>query len=105
MSRMTKFLKQTCIFEAVVRDKSGKPTMNKYGELAYEFPVTLKCRRERATKDVLSANGAVIRSETIYYTDENQLIRTDDKLDGNVVVAVSEYINEKGAVEGYESHA
>ena len=97
MSRMTKFLKQTCIFEAVVRDKSGKPTMNKYGELAYEFPVTLKCRRERATKDVLTSNGAVIRSETIYYTDENQLIRTDDKLDGNVVVAVS--------VEGYESHA
>ena len=72
MSRMTKFLKQTCIFEAVARDESGKPTMNKYGELAYEFPVTLKCRRERATKDVLSANGAVIRSETIYYTDENQ---------------------------------
>ena len=93
MSRMTKFLKQTCIFEAVVRDESGKPIMNKYG------------RRERSTKDVLTVNGAVIRSETIYYTDEKQLIRTDDKLDGNVVVAVSEYINEKGAVEGYESHA
>ena len=105
MSRMTKFLKQTCSFEAAERDMSGKPAMNRYGELTYKPPITLKCRRERSTKDVLSVNGAVIRSETIYYTDEKQLIRTDDKLDGNVVVAVSEYTNEKGTVEGYESHA
>lgn len=105
MSRMTKFLKQTCTFEAVERDASGKPIMNKYGEPTYKSPVTLKCRRERSTKDVLTVNGAVIRSETIYYTDETRLIRTDDKLDGNVVIAVSEYTNEHGKTEGFESHA
>lgn len=105
MSRMTKFLKQTCKFEEASRDASGQPIMNKYGEPSYKFPRTLKCRREGHTKDVLTTNGAVIRSETIYYTDETQLIRTDDKLDGKVVVAVSEYTNEHGKVEGYESHA
>ena len=105
MSRMTKFLKQTCKFEEASRDASGKPIMNKYGEPSYKSPLTLKGRREGHTKDVLTTNGAVIRSETIYYTDETQLIRTDDKLDGKVVVAVSEYTNEHGKVEGYESHA
>ena len=105
MSRMTKFLKQICLFEEAERGSSGQPIMNKYGEPSYKSPVTLKCRRERSTKDVLTTNGAVIRSETIYYTDELQLIRADDKLDGKVVIAVSEYTNEHGKVEGYESHA
>lgn len=105
MSRMTKFLKQTCKFEEASRDASGQPIMNKYGEPSYKSPLTLKCRREGHTKDVLTTNGAVIRSETIYYTDETQLIRTGDRLDGKVVVAVSEYTNEHGKVEGYESHA
>lgn len=105
MSRMTKFLKQTCTFEEAVRDSKGQLVMNKYGEPTYKRSCTLKCRREGATKDVLTSNGAVIRSESIYYTDESQLIRTDDKLDGKIVTAVSEYTNEHGKVEGYESHA
>lgn len=105
MSRMTKFLKQTCIFEEAQRDAQDKPVMNKYGEPSYGPSRTLRCRRERSTKDVLTTNGAVLRSETIYYTDEGQRIRTGDKLDGSVVIAVSEYTNEHGKVEGYESHA
>lgn len=105
MSRMTKFLKQTCTFEEAQRDAQDKPVMNKYGEPSYGPSRTLRCRRERSTKDVLTTNGAVLRSETIYYTDEAQRIRTGDKLDGSVVIAVSEYTNEHGKVEGYESHA
>ena len=105
MSRMTKFLKQTCIFEAAVRDASGKIALNKYGEVAYEAPITLKCRRERTTKDVLTANGSVVRSASIYYTDESQVIRPDDKIDGRVVLGVEEYTNELGLTEGFESNA
>ena len=79
--------------------------MNKYGEAEYEAPITLKCRRERTTKDVLTANGSVVRSASIYYTDESQVIRPDDKIDGRVVLSVEEYTNELGKTEGFESNA
>lgn len=105
MSRMTKFLKQTCTFEAAVRDASGAIALNRYGEAEYEAPITLKCRRERTTKDVLTANGSVVRSASIYYTDESQVIRPDDKIDGRVVLSVEEYTNELGLTEGFESNA
>lgn len=102
---MTKFLKQTCTFEAAVRNASGEIALNKYGEAEYAAPITLKCRRERTTKDVLTANGSVVKSASIYYTDETQVIRPDDKLDGRVVLNVSEYTNELGKTEGFESNA
>ena len=105
MSRMTKFLKQKCAFEAAVRNASGEIALNKYGEAEYEAPVTLRCRRERTTKDVLTANGSVVRSASIYYTDESQVIRPDDKIDGRVVLSVKEYTNELGLTEGFESNA
>ena len=105
MSRMTKFLKQTCTFEAAVRDASGEIALNRYGEAEYEAPITLTCRRERTTKDVLTANGSVVRSASIYYTDESQVIRPDDKIDGRVVLGVEEYTNELGLTEGFESNA
>ena len=98
-------MKQTCTFAAAVRDASGKIVLNKYGEAEYEAPITLKCRRERTTKDVLTANGSVVRSASIYYTDESQVIRPDDKIDGKVVLGVEEYTNELGLTEGFESNA
>ena len=105
MSRITKFLKQACTFEAAIRNASGEIALNKYGEVAYEKPVVLKCRRERTTKDVLTANGSVVRSASIYYTDESQVIRPDDKIDGRVVLSVEEYTNELGRTEGFKSNA
>ena len=105
MGRMTKFLKQTCTFEAAVRDASGEIALNKYGEAQYEAPTTLRCRRERTTKDVLTANGSVVRSASIYYTDESTVIRPDDRIDGRVVLSVEEYTNELGKTEGFESNA
>ena len=104
MSRMTKFLKQTCTFEAAVRDASGKIALNKYGEAAYEAPITLKCRRERTTKDVLTANGSVVRSASIYYTDESQVIRPDDKIDGRVVHRAEEYTNKHSLTDTFENN-
>lgn len=88
-----------------MRDASGEIALNKYGEAQYEVPTTLKCRRERTTKDVLTANGSVVRSASIYYTDESTVIRPDDKIDGRVVLSVEEYTNELGKTEGFESNA
>lgn len=88
-----------------MRDASGEIALNKYGEAKYEAPITLKCRRERTTKDVLTANGSVVRSASIYYTDESTVIRPDDRIDGRVVLSVEEYTNELGKTEGFESNA
>lgn len=88
-----------------MRDASGEIALNKYGEAQYGAPTTLKCRRERTTKDVLTANGSVVRSASIYYTDESTVIRPDDRIDGRVVLSVEEYTNELGKTEGFESNA
>lgn len=88
-----------------MRDASGEIALNKYGEAQYGAPITLKCRRERTTKDVLTANGSVVRSASIYYTDESTVIRPDDRIDGKVVLSVEEYTNELGKTEGFESNA
>lgn len=88
-----------------MRDASGEIALNKYGEAQYGAPTTLKCRRERTTKDVLTANGSVVRSASIYYTDESTVVRPDDRIDGRVVLSVEEYTNELGKTEGFESNA
>lgn len=105
MSRMTKFLKQTCSFESAKRDASGKVMLNKYGEIEYQKTRSLKCRRESTIKDIKTANGALTTQTTAYYTDESQPIRVDDRVDGRVILLVNEYVNAQGAVEGYEFYA
>lgn len=102
MSRMTKFLKQTCKFKAVVRDADGNAVLDMYGAPQYTDERTLKCRRENRTENVLSAVGAVIRVSTVYYLDEAVEINQEDMLDGHPVLFISEYTNEHGLREGFE---
>ena len=104
MSRMTKFLKQTCTFERANRNTDGSIKLNQFGEVEYFAPVQLKCRRERIIKDVQTTNGAILKSSTRYFTDEAVAIDADDKLDGRVVLEVEEYTNQLGQPEGYESY-
>lgn len=104
MSRMTKFLKQSCNFSPATRDALGSTVLNTYGELSYETPVELKCRRESTTKDILTPNGSILRASTRYFLDESVVIRADDKLDGRVVLTVIEYTNQLGLCEGYECY-
>lgn len=104
MSRMTKFLKQTCLFEKAKRNADGTVQLDKFGEPQYESPVRLKCRRERIIRDVQTSNGAVLRSSTRYYTDELRAIEADDRFDGKAVLEVEEYTNQLGNTEGYESY-
>lgn len=105
MSRITKYLNQKCTYEQQKRDENDEPVLDKYGEPSYEAPITIKCRRETFIHDVLTNNGSILKSSTRYYTDEKQVIRANDKLDGNPVLRVQEYINPFGISEGYESYA
>lgn len=104
MSRMTKFLKQTCTFERMKRNDEGTTVLDKFGEPQYEVPKKLKCRRERLVKDVQTNTGAILRSTTRYFLDESQPIETEDRLDGKTILSVEEYINQLGATEGYECY-
>lgn len=104
MSRMSKFLKQECSFERAKRNADGSVQLDKFGDVMYESPVTLKCRRERIVKDVQTATGAILRSSTRYFTDEIQPIEADDRFDGKTILQVEEYVNQLGRIEGYESY-
>jgi len=101
---MTKFLKQTCVFEKALRNEDGTTKLDKFGEVMYAVPKKLKCRREKIIKDVQTNTGAILSSSTRYFTDETQPIDPDDRFDGKVVLEVSEYINSQGLPEGYESY-
>lgn len=102
MSRMTKFLRQTCSVETYQLNEAGQPSHNAYGELLYNPPVTLKCRHEVAYKDIQTANGQLVRSTSRYFLDDVTEIKADYRIDGRVVLNVASYINGLGKCEGYE---
>lgn len=101
MSRMTKFLKQSCQLEKYLLE-NGQPKLNAFGELQYQTPVTLKCRHEMSHKDIQTSNGSIVRSTSVYYLDESVPIMADYKLDGHVVISAISYVNALGKIEGYE---
>lgn len=99
---MSKFLKQTCSFERALRDSDGATKLNKFGDVLYTSPLTVKCRRERVIKDVQTNTGAILSSSTRYFIDESCPINPDDRIDGKVVLEVEEYVGAKGQTVGYE---
>ena len=104
MSRMTKYLKQTCQIEPYKQDAEGQPEHNRFGELIYKPAVTCKCRRESVLKDVRTENGSFLKSNARYFFDETTDIKINYKIDGSVVLSVEEYTNERGECEGFEVH-
>lgn len=104
MSRMTKFLKQTCVFESAKRTLNGDVKLSTYGDIEYDKPKTVKCRREKYVKDVMTGTGAILKASSRYFLDESIPINADDRLDGHVVLSVEEYTNQLGKCEGYECY-
>lgn len=99
MSRITKYLKQSCQLSAV-----GDTTMNKYGELQYAPEITLVCRREPCTRDIQTTNGAIVRSTDRYYLDARRIIHNDDLLDGKVILQINGLVDQFGKLVGYECY-
>lgn len=104
MSRMTKFLRQTCQYEQCVHKADGSAKLDKYGEPQYEPPVRIKCRKETLIQDVQTNTGAILKSTTRYFVDNRYHIRASDKFDGKCVLKVVEYTNQSGKVEGFECY-
>ena len=104
MSRMTKFLKQQCLFEAAKRTSKGEVQLNTFGDVLYKSGKRVKCRREQMIKDVQTSNGAILQSSTRYFIDDTVQVRANDRIDGKTVLQVEEYVNQLGKVEGYECY-
>lgn len=102
MSRMTRYLKQTCMVEAYKVDGQGKPVQNRFGELEYMPPVQVKCRHEISNRDIKTDNGSVVRSTARYFFDTSVVIKADYRVDGDVVLIADGYVNGNGKLEGYE---
>ena len=102
MSRITKFLKQTCSVQPYLTTDTSKPLLNDYGEIQYKPPITCRCRREMSAQDIQTSNGSIVRSTARYFLDEKLEIRPDYLIDGCVVLTVHSYVNQLGRVEGYE---
>lgn len=102
MSRMTKFLKQTCSVEAYQVGQDGEPQLNKFGEILYSSAVSCKCRREECFQDVMTSNGHIVKSVARYFLDDSQEIKANYRIDGHAVLEVRSYINQFGQNEGYE---
>lgn len=103
MSRMTKFLRQKATITLVKRDREGKPLLDAYGDPVYSTSsTTVKCRRERLTKDVLTTNGAASVSTTRYFFDDSVSLDLGDKVDGKAIQTVKDFVNSKGRSEGWE---
>lgn len=105
MSRMSKYLKQTCsVTPFVLNELTGKPQLNKFGEIEYDEPVTRPCRHEIVIKDIETANGQLITSTSRYFLDESYPLKAEYLLDGEPIVSIETYINEMGRIEGYEAY-
>lgn len=101
MSNMTKFLKQECLFEPARRE-NDLVVLNEYGDIQYEDPVSLRCRREKYVRDLQTANGAIVKVNSRYFFDESTEVLVDDRIDGHVVLSSDEYVDQFGQCVGYE---
>lgn len=104
MSRLSKFLRQTCRLEVAKVDSKSLPVLNDYGEYIYKPAKHIRCRKELLAKTVQTAEGELVTSTTRYYIDSTESIKVNDRLDGHVVVSVASFINEAGANEGFECY-
>lgn len=103
MSVMTKFLKQTCQFQPAERTQDGA-VLNDYGDITYGTVQTIKCRREKYTRDMQTSNGAIVKASTRYFVDQQYEVQVDDKIDDHVVLTCEEYIDQFGHCVGYEAY-
>lgn len=104
MSVMSKFLNQKCMWEQSQRVSRGETVLDTYGDVQYEAPVQVKCRRERIIRDVQTGSGAILRSSTRYFIDNSTPLRADDRLDGHAVLELEEYVDSSGHAVGYECY-
>ena len=104
MSRLTKFLRQKCAYESAQRNAKGTTQTNDYGEILYDAPVALRCRCEKLVMDIQTSSGAIVKTSSRYFLDDQVAVFADDRIDGHVILNVRDFTNQFGKCEGYECY-
>ena len=74
---------------------------NDFGEALYDYAQVIPCRYQPKAQNVLTSTGQIVKTQHIYYT--TQAVAEGDKLDGKVVMAVSEWVGLTGDTVGYKA--
>ena len=74
---------------------------NDFGEALYGDAEVIPCRYQPRAQNVLTSTGQIVKTQHIYYT--TQAVAEGDRLDGKVVMAVSEWIGLTGDTMGYKA--
>lgn len=101
MGRLSIYLHQTAVLEKALYAPSGQPMLDVYGQPAYGSPITVKCRKEPYTVRASSGYGQFVNYTTTYYLDSSVEVKNGDKLDGQSIQSVEEYIDGFGTLVGY----
>lgn len=76
-------------------------TINNRGEPEYGPPVTISCRRQIQTQEIISPDKQIIKAEYVYYVKD--AVVPGDKLDGHLVQMVEEWTMLGGQTMGYKA--
>jgi|GEM_PF-1311988 len=88
------YLNQTAFYAPLVgSDNRGQPV---YGD-----EVSVSCRRQAQTQEIIMPDKRTVRAEYVYYL--SQVVKEGDSLDGRRVQLVSEMRGLGGTVLGYKA--
>jgi len=76
---------------------------DEFGALGYEDPITVRCRHEKRSRDVVASDGRTLRIESVYYLAADDAVKTGDMLDGAEVLFVEGWIALSGLAVGYKA--
>lgn len=102
MSRLSAYLNQTAVLEKALYAPNGQPMLDVYGQPEYSRPQTVKCRKEPYTVRASSGYGQFVNYTTTYYLSNAVKVQNGDKLDGQHIQSVEEYIDGFGTLVGYK---
>ncbi len=91
---LTNYLNQTC----VLRRKTG---ISDRGQPVYADPVTVPCRKQQKTQNILKEDGQSIKSQTVYYLAAE--VNTGDSIDGRPILIVETMPDLCGVNVGYKA--
>lgn len=92
--KIDKFLNQTAQYQQRVGTDD-------YGEDLYAEARPIKARIERTSKMIQTPDGSIHAARTTYYL--NQQVNVGDKLDGEYVIDVFNYVWRDGSTQGWEA--
>lgn len=76
------YLNQKALWAPVIKNAVSNP----YGDIENASVTAINVRRQEHVEEIRTSDGAIHRTNFIYYTNDD--VKIDDRLDGNLVVDV-----------------